>query len=46
MELLDINMIVDLLHYGFLSLLLGVLLITPIELMIYGVMKAVAFFRL
>lgn len=46
MTLLDIDMIVDLLQYGSLALLLGVLVITPIELIIYGVMKAVAFFRL
>lgn len=46
MELLDIDVIVDLLQYGSLTLLLGVLVITPIELILYGVMKAVAFFRL
>lgn len=46
MELLDIEVIKVLLQYGSLSLVFGMITIMPLELLIYGVMKAFSFFRL
>lgn len=46
MEFLDVELISLLLKYGSFSLALGILVVMPIELIVYGIMKAVAFFRL
>ncbi len=40
MELLDINLVKDLLGYGFLAMGFGIVIIAPIELLIFGVIKA------
>lgn len=46
MELLNIDDIQILLEYGSLALIMGVVMIMVFELLIYGVVKAIGFFRL
>lgn len=46
MELLNPDLVKNLLEYGVMALVFGFITIVPIELIIYGVMKAISWFRL
>lgn len=46
MELLNPDLVKNLLEYGSMALVFGFITIVPIELIIYGVMKAISWFRL
>lgn len=46
MELLDIDTIQVLLKYGSFALTFGIVIIISFELFIFGVVKAISFFRL
>ena len=45
MELLNPNLVVTFMKYGAMALVFGFITIVPIELIIYGVMKAISWFR-
>ena len=44
--LLDPDLVINFLHYGFLALGFGILIVGVLELIAYGVFKAMSFFRL
>ena len=46
MELLNPDLVKNLLEYGAMAFVFGFITIVPIELIIYGVMKAISWFRL
>lgn len=46
MELLDPGSVVLLVRYGGTALLLGILLVAPLELLVYGAVRAMGFLRL
>lgn len=46
MELIQVDVLKSLLSYGSFAMVLGMLLIIPLELIVYGVVKALGFFRL
>lgn len=46
MDLLDVGLVKDLLQYGSLAMVFGMITIMPLELIVYGVVKAFHFFRL
>lgn len=46
MELLDVEIVKILLEYGSFSMLFGIIMIMPLELLVFGVVKAIHFFRL
>lgn len=46
MELIQTDVLKDLLEYGSYALILGCCLIIPLELIVYGIVKAMGFFRL
>lgn len=46
MELLNPDLVKNLLEYAAMALVFGFITIVPIELIIYGVMKAISWFRL
>lgn len=46
MELIQVDVLKDLINYGSFAMLLGMLLIIPLELVVYGVIKALGFFKL
>ena len=46
MALLDPDLVINFLHYGFLALGFGILIVGVLELIAYGVFKAMSFFRL
>ena len=46
MELIQVDVLKVLLGYGSLAMVLGMLLIIPLELVVYGVIKALGFFKL
>ena len=46
MALLNPELVTTFLHYGFLALGFGILTVGSLELIAYGVFKAVSFFRL
>ena len=46
MELLNPDLVKNLLEYGAMALVFGFITIVPIELIIYGVVKALSWFRL
>lgn len=46
MELIDTGLLKELLSYGSFAMILGMLLIVPLELILYGVIKAFGFFKL
>ena len=46
MDLLNPDLVVTLMKYGAMALVFGFITIAPIELIIYGVVKALSWFRL
>lgn len=46
MELLNPDLVVTFMKYGAMALVFGFITIVPIELIIYGVVKALSWFRL
>lgn len=46
MELIQVDVLKTLLSYGSFAMVLGMLLIIPLELIVYGVIKALGFFKL
>lgn len=46
MELLNPDLVVTFMKYGSMALVFGFITIVPIELIIYGVVKALSWFRL
>lgn len=46
MELIQIDLLKSLLSYGSFAMILGMLLVIPLELIVYAVIKAIGFFRL
>lgn len=46
MDLLDPDLVITFMEYGSIALGFGILVIAPMELLVYGVVKAVKFFRL
>ena len=46
LALVNPDVVTEILKYGFFALGSGMLLIIPLELILYGIMKAFSFFRL
>lgn len=46
LKLIDPDLVVSLLKYGSYAMGFGILVVAPVELLIYGVFKAMGFFRL
>lgn len=46
MELLNPDLVKNLLEYGGMAIIFGFITIVPIEIIVYGVMKAISWFRL
>lgn len=46
MDYLNPNLVKDLLEYGAMAIVFGFITIVPMEIIVYGVMKAISWFRL
>lgn len=46
MELLNPDLVKNLLEYGGMAIIFGFITIVPIEIIVYGVMKAISWFKL